>query len=249
MIKKTSIILLIFSILSLGIKAQESVQDTYGFADWSFGFGLGSIQFFGDLDMGQDLGSAFYLHLNKEIHSNYDLQLEFVMGDMSGKELFSDATKLDEVFDTEFMQYDINLLINISSLFDRKMNSKNCQLNQFIKNRKLNLFTKVGAGLNLFRTKRTELNSGDFINSYGYEWEWENNFEHAGSVKESWKNTIRESSFVLGFVIEYESLKGNKVQLSVTNRSGGGDKWDAKINNKDDMFIFYSLGTTVRFNN
>ena len=245
MIKKKSIILLIFSLIFLGIKAQESAQDTYGCTDWSFGFGLGSVQFFGDLDMGQDLSSAFYLHLNKEIHSNYDLQLEFVKGDITGKELSSDPAKIDEVFYAEFMQYDINLLINISSFFDEKMNSKDCRLNEFIKNRKLNLFTKIGAGLNLFRTKRNELNSGSFINSYGYEWMWQNNFEDAGSIKESWKNTIKEPSFVLGFIIEYQTFGGNKVQFSVVNRSGGGDKWDAKINNKDDMFIFYSLGTTI----
>ena len=39
-----SIILLIFSHIFLGIKAQESVRETHGFTDWSFGFGLGSYQ-------------------------------------------------------------------------------------------------------------------------------------------------------------------------------------------------------------
>ena len=34
--------------------------------DWSFSFGIGSTQFFGDLDMGKDLGSAFSLQLNKD---------------------------------------------------------------------------------------------------------------------------------------------------------------------------------------
>ena len=36
------------------------------------------------------------------------------------------------------------------------------------------------------------------------------------------------------------------LDFSVTSRIGGNDKWDAKISSKDDMFIFYSLGTTIK---
>ena len=143
-------ILLIFSLIFLGIKAQESVRDTHGFTDWSFGFGLGSIQFFGDLDMGQDLSSAFYLHLNKEIHSNYDLQLEFVKGDMTGKELSSNPAKIDEVFNAEFMQYDINLL------------------SPFINNQILNNLDKTNNLFGSFQIIKVKSNTQIIINYLNY---------------------------------------------------------------------------------
>ncbi|MEE2700286.1 MAG: hypothetical protein VYD71_02855 [Bacteroidota bacterium] len=254
MIKKSIIFVILFAFFSLQIKSQES-------NDWSFSFGIGSTQFFGDLDMGKDLGSAFSLQLNKDFEYNYDLQIEFIMGDMNGEKLFSGVCEnpyhtesgvqlmhemQGEIFDAEFMEFDINLLVNFSSLFDRKRSSQNYQSQSFSKNMNLNFLAKVGVGLNMFRTKRTELISGDFINSYGYKWMWENDFEHAGSVKESWKNTIVEPSFVLGIVIEHQLSKGKKLIFSIVNRIGGSDKWDAKVSNKDDMFTIYSLGTTIK---
>ena len=63
------------------------------------------------------------------------------------------------------MEFDINFIINISSLFDRKVNSKNYQSKAFAKNRRLNFLAKAGVGLNMFRTLRQELKTEQDLRS------------------------------------------------------------------------------------
>ena len=150
-----------------------------------------------------------------------------------------------EQFYAEFMEFDINFIINISSLFDRKVNSKNYQSKAFAKNRRLNFLAKAGVGLNMFRTLRQELKTEQFINSYSYQWLSENDFQDAGKFHNEWHENVLEKTFVLGFITNYKVSKNVILDFSVTGRIGGNDKWDAKLSNKADMFMSYSLGTTI----
>ncbi len=143
------------------------------------------------------------------------------------------------------MEFDINFIINISSLFDRKVNSKNYQSKAFAKNRRLNFVAKAGVGLNMFRTLRQELKTEQFINSYSYQWLSENDFQDAGKFHNEWHENVLEKTFVLGFITNYKVSKNVILDFSVTGRIGGNDKWDAKLSNKADMFMSYSLGTTI----
>ena len=111
------------------------------------------------------------------------------------------------------------------------------------KNRKLDFLCKVGVGLNMFRSLRQELKEEQFISSYGYEWLWQNNFENAGTKK---NDNVNEGVFVLGIITKYKLSERFVVNFSATSRIGDTDKWDAKINGKNDMFMFYSLGTTFK---
>jgi len=152
-----------------------------------------------------------------------------------------------EQFHAEFMELDINFIINIPSLFDRKVNSKNYQSNAFAKNRRLNLLAKVWVGLNIFRALRQELKTEQFINSYSYQWLSENDFQDAGKFHNEWHENVVEKTFVVGFIINYKVKVSKNVILdfSVTGRMRSNYKWDAKLSNRADMFMFYSLGTTI----
>ena len=74
---------------------------------------------------------------------------------------------------------------------------------------------------------------------------WQNDFKNAGEVKNDLADNVVESTFVLGLITNYKISKQVAIDFSATSRIGGNDKWDAKLNDKTDMFMFYSLGTTI----
>ena len=254
MIKKTIYLVLIFSVFTLGVKAQYTDEKRNPFDKWSFGFGLGVTQFYGDIMETENVKPAFSVQLNKiiknmpsaGIDNQHSVQAEFIMGRIAGQN-----SSIGEKFNTEFMEFDINLLLNLSILFDAIIEQRDIieiDYRQKAKNRKLNFLAKVGVGLNIFRSLRQELSSEQeeiFINSYGYRWLWQNDFKNAGEVKNDLADNVVERTFVLGLITNYKISKQVAIDFSATSRKGGNDKWDAKLNNKTDMFMFYSLGTTI----
>ena len=266
MIKKTTSLVLIFSVFILGVKAQDTDEKRNPFDKWSFGFGLGVTQFYGDIMETENVKPAFSVQLSKPVtNENYRIQAEFIMGRISGQHSFSSFCdnphhtiegfpvqhkSIGEEFNAEFIEFDINLLINLSVLFDEIIEQRgNIEIGhrQEAKNRKLNFLAKVGVGLNIFRSLRQELETEQFINSYGYEWMWQNDFKNAGTKNVAWNDNVTERTFVLGLITNYKISKQVAIDFSVTSRMGGNDKWDAKLDKKTDMFIFYSLGTTFKF--
>ena len=224
----------------------------------------------------ENVKPAFSVQLNKiiknmpsaGIDNQHSVQAEFIMGRMAGQNSFSSFCDnphhtieggnppekhkiIGEKFNTEFMEFDINLLLNLSILFDAIIEQRDIieiDYRQKAKNRKLNFLAKVGVGLNIFRSLRqelSELSSEQFINSYGYRWLWQNDFKNAGEVKNDLADNVVERTFVLGLITNYKISKQVAIDFSATSRIGSNDKWDAKLNNKTDMFIFYSLGTTI----
>ena len=272
MIKKNTILILIFSISQLGVKAQDI--DKHVLDQFSVGAGLGITQFYGDIMETKDIKPAFSVQLSKKIKNmpsagmdnHHSIQVEFIMGRISGKNSFYSFCEnphhtiegipvhhksIGEKFDAEFIEFDINLLLNLSVVFDEIISQKEGVEIGYIqkaKDRKLNFLAKVGIGLNMFRTVRKELGTDQFINSYGYQWLWENDYKDAGTKHLAWSETITERTFVLGFITNYKISQRFALDFSATSRIGGNDKWDAKLDDKYDMFIFYSLGTTIRLN-
>jgi len=251
---------LIFFIFTCQIRAQDANESLCDQLSVSTAFGL--TQFHGDIIKTKNIKPAFSVQLTKTIDDKHKLQAEFIMGRMAGQNSFSilcnnpyhtiDGVHVQhqtkgERFDAEFMEFDINYLINLSILFDKVISSKEINETTYrkkAKNRKLNFLAKVGFGLNMFRTVRKELDTDEFINSYGYQWLWENDFEDAGAIHKAWDENIIERNFVLGIITKYKISKRLEIDFAVVNRIGGNDKWDGKLSNKDDMFTFYSLGST-----
>lgn len=266
MSKKAIFLVLIFLIFILGIKAQGTGAKSNPFDKWSFGFGLGVTEFYGDIMESENVSPAFSVRLSKPIiNNNHRVQAEFIMGRMSGQNSFSSFcsnphhtiegipvqhNSLGEEFNTEFMEFDINLLINLSVLVDQIVDQRKIVEIDYRKKaqtRKLNFLAKVGVGLNMFRSLRQELEAEQFINSYGYEWMWENDFKDAGTKNVVWHDNVTEKTFILGLLTNYQISKQVAIDFSTISRIGGNDKWDAKLDGKRDMFIFYSLGTTFTF--
>lgn len=258
MIKKGIIQALIFFIFCFQLQAQITDKNHNIFHDCSLGFGVGTTHFYGDIMEKDAVEKAFSVQLDIPIESHkYFLQAEFIRGSISGVNSFSyscdnprhtiDGVLVQhitegEIFNMEYMEFDINFLISISRLFDEIID-KRASIPIVPKNNKLDFLCKVGVGLNMFRSLRKELETKEFINSYGYEWLWQNDFENAGTKKDE---TVNEGVFVLGIIANYKVSESVKINFSATSRIGDTDKWDAKINGKNDMFMFYSLGTTFK---
>ena len=151
-------------------------------------------------------------------------------------------------FRAEFIELDLNYLINLSLLFDGFIDNLNLVSNNIsLEKNKLKILAKFGCGINLFRSVRRELQDDVFINSYGYQWLWENDFERAGEKKQAWDKHVGERTFLVGVIAKYKVSPKFDFVMSMTNRYGKHDKWDAKINQKLDVFGYYSIGTTYYF--
>ncbi|MEC9209403.1 MAG: hypothetical protein VX762_03140 [Bacteroidota bacterium] len=260
MIKKSIIHILLFSIFCFQLQAQITEENHNIFDKWSLGFGIGLIQFHGDIMGNKDEVPVSSVQLSMPIANQmYGFQAEFIKGSISGQNLFSvlcdnprhtiegvpvQHPREGERFNMEFMEFDINLLIKLSVLFNEYIEqSRSVETGSALKDESytLDLLCKVGVGLNMFRSLRQELATEQFIHSYGYEWMWQNDFENAGTKK---NDNVTEGVFVLGIIAKYNTTKWLAIDFSATSRIGNTDKWDSKLNGNNDMFMFYSLGTT-----
>jgi len=262
MIKKSIIHILLFSVFCFQLQAQITEGKHNLFDNWSLGFGIGLIEFHGDIVENKAVVPVSSVQLSVPIvNQKYSFQAEFIKGTISGQNLFSalcdnprhtiegvpvQHPREGERFNMEFMEFDINLLIKLSALFNEIIERRiSVETGSTVKDKsyKLDFLCKVGVGLNMFRSLRQELATEQFINSYGYDWMWQNDFENAGTKKH---DNVNEGVFVLGIIAKYKILKWVDIDFSGTSRIGNTDKWDAKLNGKNDMFMFYSLGATFR---
>ena len=230
--------------------------------DCSLSLSYGVIQFHGDISENNDWNSGLSIQFNipiakQNFMQNFTLQTEFITGNISAQNSKpvgingsqGRAGNYDgEKFNMEFMEFDINLVINLSKLVDELIKKKTIgetELNPQVNNQKFDFLCKAGVGLNMFRSLRQELNTEpeQFINSYGYEWLWQNDFENAGTQKSGYES---EGVFVLGIITNYKVSEQWDVNFSATSRFGNTDKWDAKLSDNNDIFMFYSLGTTFK---
>jgi hypothetical protein len=223
--------------------------------DCSLGVGFGLTQFYGDISEDKDFKHAFTANIIMPLQNHY-IQAELIKGGVSAKNPSSSfynsrhtiqavpvgLLKKGERFDMQFIELDINFLISLSRLLDRINLQKN-SIAKESKDQRLDLFCKLGFGINLFRSLRQEITTGQFINSYGYKWMWENDFQNAGTQNSDY---VKQGVFVLGMVASFKMTEQYDINFSVTSRISETDKWDAKLSGKNDMFMFYSFGTIFR---
>ena len=262
---RSVILFFLFGIFSISISANENIilsKDEIEFdptilnsssADFlllnssSLRLGFGLTSFHGDIMEKETLSSAYSIHLEVPTKSlKHLLQIGLIKGGVSGKDLSSNYTlasepsvylKNGEGFEMQFIELDINYVINLSSIFDKKIKEKSPEWNR------LEFLCKIGFGLNMFRALRQEIQTENFINSYGYEWDWQNNFENAGNLE---VENVTEGVLLFGVTSKYDVSEKLGIDFSVTGRYGNTDKWDAKVQNNNDMFMFYSLGTIFK---
>ena len=257
----------IFTFFLLLLVVDIYAQDTYGnlFKNISLGSDLGLTHFQGDISEEDNLQPAFTINLNKKIDKRSDFQLEFMIGRLSGRQYFTgicdnphhisnsgvqiNHQRKGQKFRAEFIEFDLNYLINLSSLFNGISDNLSFLSTQNItlEKTKFKILAKFGCGINLFRSVRRELDDDVFINSYGYQWSWENNYELAGEKKQTWDKYVGERTFLVGVIAKYKVSPKFDFVMSMTNRYGKHDKWDAKINQKSDVFSFYSIGLSYYF--
>mgnify|MGYP001381526177 CR=1 FL=1 len=263
-------LVLVFSILINCSFSSAQFFDKEHLNDLSIGLNFGLTQFYGDVSVEKNIKPAFSLQVNKLLESDHYIQAEFLMGRLSGQNAFTGSCENEyhtlnnaqvqhetagERFDAEFMEFDLNYLVNLATLYNQLLNYlettdiKETIPKQGDRRSRLTALAKVGVGINIFRSVRRELETNKFMNSYGYQWLWQNNFQEAGIYHVDWDKNIKESTIVIGLLTKYQISNKFEIDLSITNRIGRHDKWDSKISDKSDVFTFYSLGATYNFNN
>tara|TARA_B100001250_G_scaffold76099_1_gene62335 strand:- start:3242 stop:4045 length:804 start_codon:yes stop_codon:yes gene_type:complete len=260
---KSTILMFFFVVFSTSISAENiftkrtiqlepnilnsSFADSSLFNKYSLRFAFGITSFYGDIMEKGSLSEAYSVHLEAPIKNRkHLLQLGLIKGSTSGKDFSSSYTLLEgpllnskngESFQMEFIELDLNYVLNLSMIFDENIEERRPQW------QKIDFLFKMGVGLNMFRSLRREVDTENFINSYGYEWNWQNNFENAGTVE---NDNVTERVLLFGIISKYNVSERIDIDFSVTSRYGNTDKWDAKVQNNKDMFMFYSLGTNFK---
>ena len=153
--------------------AAEAADTNYFFCkDCSLSLSYGVIQFHGDISENNDWNSGLSIQFNIPIaKQNFTLQTEFITGNISAQNLKPvdingsqgrPGNYEGEKFNMEFMEFDINLVINLSKLVDELIKKKTIgetELNPQVNNQKFDFLCKAGVGLNMFRSLRQELNT------------------------------------------------------------------------------------------
>ena len=247
---------LLFVLVIFNVQGQNSISKFNLLNHLSVGIGYGLNQFYGDIDNSKNKDGAISLQLFIPIENNtgYMFNSELNMGYLSAENNFSSTLFIENLGDPifvdvvgerflmEYLEVDFNFLISVKNLFNdiiyQRMGSRLKAQTQ-----KFDFMLKFGLGLNMFRSLRTELNTEKFINSYGYDWAWQNNFENAGQKK---NDRVSEGVLVLGALYRYELTPLWALDIAATSRIGDTDKWDSKLYSGNDIFTQYSLSVIYK---
>ena len=230
------------------------------FINTDFNMLIGATQFYGDIKQWDhipayeknnnffELKGALELSFTKEINRLFSIQTTVITGQFGGLRREAEYRQ-NEIFDPygfyqgtgeyfvcDFTEFDLQALLNMSNILSL-FNTGG--VNNYT------IYAKGGIGYNIFNTVNRNLESGDYIYSYGYEDESQN----GGLIKKSLLESPAETVYMYGLVFDYEITEKVSLLLDFTKRIGKTDKWDASISNvsnvvasKYDNFNFYSLG-------
>jgi len=233
------------------------------FINTDFNILIGATQFYGDIKQWDhipayeknnnffELKGALELSFTKEINRLFSIQTTAIIGQFGG--LRRDAEyRQNEIFDPygfyqgtgeyficDFKEFDLQALLNMSnilSLFNTGDGNN------------YTIYAKGGIGYNIFNTVNRNLESGDYIYSYGYE---DEDVVDGGLIKKSLLESPAETVYIYGLIFDYEITEKVSLLLDFTKRVGKTDKWDASINtisnvvySESDNFNFYSVGVS-----
>jgi len=224
---------------------------------------VGSTQFFGDIKQWDhipayerennffELKSAIEMSISKKLNHLFSVQASAITGRFGGlrrekegipNEIFDPYNfyqETGEYFVADFKELDLQALVNVSNILSFFNTGNN----------NYTIYAKAGLGYNIFNTVNRNLESGDYIYSYGYSDE----NQYGGLIKKSLFESPAETVYIFGAVMNYEISNKFSLLLDITQRKGKTDKWDASISDfnnvvasENDSYYFYSIGTSYR---
>lgn len=254
-----------FSILE---NTNQDAGKSFFLSGWMVGFSYGATQFKGDIrqydhypsfqesNSFYELKTAFSLQGSKKINSLLSIQAEFISGKFAGlkrKDTYANLSPHDpfnnyegngEKFLADFMEIDLNMLINLSTVMSYFSTLDN--------EGKFEFYTKLGMGYNVFHSLKTNLLNDNYIYSFGYDDEGSNiNGGVYGTEKSKFSESPRETVYILGLVIKYKLNQKLNIKAEYALRTGKTDKWDASIlhtTSENDKFAYLGLGIEYNFN-
>ena len=224
---------------------------------------VGATQFFGDIKQwdnipAYDKNQNFYevkpsieISISKKINHLFTIQASAISGKFGGLRKIGEGVdnevydpygfyqETGEYFVADYKELDLQGLLNISNLL--------AFFNTNITTNNYTFYLKGGVGINKFSTVNRNLESGDYIYSYGYSDETQN----GGNIKKDLLNRPGESTVIFGFVSKYEINDKISLLLDLTKRTSKSDKFDASLSTLNhnakteyDNFNFYSFGVS-----
>ena len=232
------------------------------FVNTDFNILIGATQFYGDIKQFDhipayeennnffELKESLELSFTKKINQLFSIQTTAIIGKFGGLRRVKEGLQ-NEIFDPynfyqgtgeyfvcDFKELDLQALLNMSNILSLFNTGR---VNNYT------IYAKGGIGYNIFNTVNRNLESGDYIYSYGYEDEAQN----GGLVKKSLFESPAETVYIYGLVFDYEITEKVSLLLDFTKRMGKTDKWDASISDLNnvvaseyDNFNFYSIGVS-----
>lgn len=204
-------------------------QDRYD--TWSLTLQGGTMQFYGDVSYntffpgsrkGKELSLCGHIAINKQFTRLFGVQAQFLIGNLASEE-----EKQNEYFKSELFNYNINAHISTSNLlFPNKQNKW------------LNHYFIVGLGMTHYRTIRSNLTTGAYINSMGY--------SDNGLTKEK---MVRESVANIGQAVKFRLSDRIDLVIETTIKSTPMDNMDALYVHLSelDKYGYITIGITYKF--
>ena len=238
---------------------KENFNANYLSKGWSFGFNYGVTKFQGDVTQYNEyeLKSAFCLNIKKKMNPLYSLSAELLFGEFAGLrrvEEYTGFTVFDpwnnyenngDKFITTFTEADLLLNVDLSnamSYFRKKFKAD-----------KFYLSAKLGMGINVFNSVRSNLVTNTYIYSYGYTSDGPNStgINHA-TEKKSFFDQTKETVYIYGISLNYKLNSRIELHLDYTIRNALTDKLDASVMStqyQNDNFTFLSIGASYNIGN
>ena len=185
---------------------------------------------------------AFTLALRKKITERITLDFAISSGQMAGlkryigddawgRNVFDPYKNFDgngEKFENEFRELSFSLIFPIK------------ELNEYTG--EFNFSARIGSGLSIFRTYKSDLYTNEYIYSYGYK------DDVNGIGKDSWSQAPNEAILIFGVLAEYATGNDINLTLDFTYKYGMSDIWDASIaTSRNDSYYYLGLGVSRQF--
>ncbi len=206
---------------------------------WQLGLNAGPTLFWGDVSVNEDQGDyfekfqddnqwAYGLSAGYRILPFSLLSADFSYGQLKGvRDKYEAGNMLNQSFEADYFDYALNLRVNLNDL-----------IGGYDNNRLFSVYLHAGYGRLHYRSLTTQLTSGEYINSVGYE----NNGQSETSMATG-------SRFPVGGGLQFSLSDHFNLRLETTANIVSVDNIDATIGNTEinDIYSYTSLGVVYKF--
>ncbi len=223
-------ILLVISVFILISNNIVNAQKSKGLNQYSVTLHGGGLIFYGDIqsydlipDDSKYINLGYGISVKKNLNFVFGLQANYLKGKLS-------STDLKDYFNASFNEFSLVGNFNLSNLVFPKNT----------KERKLYIYSYIGAGLTSFRSIRKSVSNDVVVNTFGYD-----------SITLDKISSINKVVFPVGIGFKYKISDKIDLGLETSNRSLQSDKLDSKIitNSKVDKYGYTSLTITYKIGN